>query len=189
MCLCLSNGELIHPDRPAVPIRSCYHLDPIKDSYPLIVYTTCGNNVLLGIFNLSDEEEKYTVPLEEVKTSNAHYAFEYYSREVQFVEKGISGMIQPRACKLYIICPTLGDSGVLGDLEKVVTPYVIEDVQKDDGLLLVDVKANDPIKLGVICERPEKVLVNGSVWMEWKHEDGVLEVSLRSGKHRVQVKE
>ena len=188
MSLCLSNGELIHPDRPAVPIKSCYHLDPIKDSYPLIVYTTCGNNVLLGIFNLSDEEEKYSLPLEELKASNAYYAFEYYSHEVQFAEKKISGVILPKACKLYIMCPILGDSGVIGDLEKVVTPYVIEDVQKDEGLLSVDVKASDRIRLGIVCRRPEKVLVNGSVCMEWKHEDKLLEVSLGSGKHRVQVK-
>lgn len=186
--LCLSNGEIIHPDRPAFPIRACYHEDPLEDPHPLVVYTMLGRHVLVGVFNLSDHEETFSVPLGHVGANGAYYAFGWFSRKIDLVKDEISGTIRPGECELYILCPALrNEFAVVGDLEKFVAPYVLKDECMSGKTLITTVEIVDRANLGIICKAPKEVTVNGRPWKEWRYKDGLLEMSLSPGEHVIRV--
>jgi hypothetical protein len=189
MRLCLSNGELIRSDNPAIPIKRCYFEDPLKELYPLVVYTKLKNFILIGIFNLSHQEERYSIPLKETGAEGECYSFEYFSREVKMVDKEISDAIQPNGCKLYILCPNWDGFSVIGDLDKFITPYIIDDVKRIESEFLVNIDAFDPVKLGMICEeRPREIIVDDTVWKDWNYKAKIVEISLGAGKHTVYIK-
>lgn len=187
--LALSSGELVRADRPAVPIRSCYRVDPLREPYPLVVYTTDRNFTLVGVFNLTKDVEVYSIPLNELGIHGKYCAFEYFDGQVKTVEKEISDEIEPGRCKLFILCPSFDGFAAVGDLDKFITTYVIESVSRFDSGAIVNVSAVDPLRLGVICmDRPKELLVDGKVRNQWKYEHNLLEISLVAGRHTLEVR-
>jgi hypothetical protein len=187
--LALSSGELVRADRPAVPIENCYRFDPLTERYPLVVYTTDRDFILVAAFNLTKEVEVYSIPLDELDAHGRYYAFEHFSREVKPLEKEILDEIQPGECKLYILCPALEGFAAVGDLDKFITTYVIESVSTFHRGAVVNVSVIDPLRLGVIClNRPKELIVDGNVSKDWKYEGNLLEIALLAGKHRLEVR-
>jgi len=186
--LCLSNGEVVRPDRPAVPVRQCYLRDPLSDKFPLIVYTTIKGYVLVGVFNLSDETVEYMVPLRDLGIEGEYYDFEYFSHKVAPVKDEMRGTVEGRDCQLHILCPALGGFAVVGDISKFIAPYAIIKAELADGGLAVSTESADEVDLAIVCrDKPKEVVVDGAPRRDWKYEDGLLRVALTPGRHIIQI--
>ena len=59
----LSDGTLVKPDKPALPIERCFESDPLVNEEPLIVYTSSKIGALtwyyVGVWNLCEKELEY----------------------------------------------------------------------------------------------------------------------------------
>jgi len=186
--LCLSNGEVVRPDRPAIPVRQCYLRDPLSDRFPLIVYTTVKGYVLVGVFNMSDETVEYAVPFRDIGIEGEYYDFEYFSNRVMLVRDELRGTVEGRACQLHILCPVLGGFAVVGDVNKFIAPYAIIRAELADGRLVVSTESVDQVDLAVIYrDKPREVVVDGVPYKDWEYKDYLLKIVLTPGRHNIQI--
>ena len=188
MRLCYTTGEVIKPDRPAVPVKTCFLKDPLKGETPLVVYTTLEKHVLIGVFNLVDSEQEYTISLEEIGAEGEYYDYEYYSGEVELAESEIKRVVGGRKCQLHILAPKLETFAVIGDTIKYITPHLIKDIKVSRNRLVVATKSPDPAVLATVAENtPKEILVDNKQSRDYSYTAPLLKIPLPPGKHVVKI--
>jgi len=188
MKLCYMTGEVIKPDRPSVPAKTCFLKDPLKGETPLIVYTTLGKHVLIGVLNLMDSKQEYTISLEEVAAEGEYYDYEYYSGEVKLAESEVKGVVSGRKCRLHILAPRLETFTVIGDVSKYIALHIIKDIKVSRSKLVVTTKSPDPAALAVVAEKtPKEILVDNKQIRHYSYAAPLLKIPLAPGKHVVKI--
>lgn len=187
--ICCQNGELIHPDRPAIPTRSCYLEDPLEDKSPLVIYTYIGKHVLMGVFNLSDSKQEYYIPLEEVALDpmQSYCDFKSFKREAKKVVKAISGSLNARSCELHTLSPLRDGIAIIGDVEKLFPPYAIKETFYQRECVKIRAEVKDQATIVVFCEKPKEVAVDGKSW-DWTQEGRLSKVKIGPGRHEISIK-
>jgi len=187
--ICTQEGKLIHPDKPAIPTRSCFLEDPLEKKSPLVVYTCLGEYILLGVFNLDDSKKEYHIPLEEVGLESGYSCcdFKLFKKETDEAREMIWGELDARGCELHIVSPLRDGVAIIGDLEKLFPPYAIQAAYYQRNHIEITAEVKDQATIGVFCKRPKKLRVDGKP-SDWVIEGRLLKVKIGPGRHEILMK-
>lgn len=184
--ICTQEGKLIHPDEPAIPTRRCFLEDPLKHRSPLVVYTSMGEYVLVGVFNLDDSKKNYHVPLEEVglESRGSCCDFKFFKKEAEKVRDMISGDLDARDCELHVISRLRDGVAIVGDLEKLFPPYAIQATYYRQGHVEITAEVKDHATIGVFYEQPKELRIDGKP-RDWVMKGRLLQVKIDPGRHEI----
>lgn len=159
----LPEGEIIHPDEPAVPIFKNMLNDPRKTGEPLILKTTVHNEyILVAAFNVSDEYDvEYNITLKDLDLNGRYFAFEWFSRDTLLIESEdtiITGVVKINQVAFWILVPLEEMTPkIIGNISYFIAPKALRfeelyDEQKKQYIL----KLNLPKKSEVAIFSPER---------------------------------
>lgn len=144
--LCLEDGRLVKPDRPALPIEKCFFYDPYAEPEPLILHTCSTINgkkwYYVAVFNVCRMNVPVELELkpEEIGIQGKCVCWDYFGKKLTVAEPttAIERTLEPREVVYYIFAPLLAEgTAVLGDLSKFVSCSTIRinHVELEDNLL------------------------------------------------------
>ena len=127
--LCLSDGEILMCDRPAVPTRDCLLENPIESKKVFKIQNIANSSGILALFNLNGENGKVkgTVSPEDVEglCGDEFAIYEYFSKAFCLVKRHEKINVELSSnddLRLYIIVPLKNGNGFIGEINKFISP-------------------------------------------------------------------
>lgn len=144
--LVLNDGKILRCDRPGVPTVDCLFDNPRKSDRIFKVQNIAGEHGVIAVFNLDDDEQKSlkgTVSPKDVDgLADGKYAiYEHFSRELKIVsyDEHIDVTLENADdFKLFIIVPLKDGFGVIGRIDKYISPKTVEYVYGENIVLKED---------------------------------------------------
>ncbi len=140
--LCLSDGEILMCDRPAAPTRDCLLENPVENGKVFKIQNIANRSGVIALYNLDAENGKVegTVSPKDVEglVGEDFALYEYFSRTLQIVkghEKIDVRLENNDDYRLYIIVPLKNGNGVIGKVDKFISPKTVE--LRDDGSIVL----------------------------------------------------
>lgn len=140
--LCLKDGKILMCDRPAVPTRDCLLENPVENGKVFKIQNIANQSGVLVLFNLDAENGSVegTVSPKDIEglCGDEFAIYEYFSRTLQIVkghEKIDVKLESNDDYRLYIIVPLKNGKGVIGKIDKYISPKTVE--FRDDGSIVL----------------------------------------------------
>ena len=131
--LCLSDGEILMCDRPAVPTRDCLLENPVENGKVFKIQNIANDCGVLALYNLDGNNGRVegTVSPKDVEglLGEDFAIYEYFSRTLQIVkshEKINVSLCDNDDYRLYIIVPLKNGRGVIGKIDKFISPKTVK---------------------------------------------------------------
>ena len=171
--LCLSDGELLRVDEPALPSPDTLFKDPLNGDSVFKLFSTVevknfGVIGVLAVFNISIENKtlNFTVSPNDIPSLNQdenYFVYEHFSGKAWLIPKGgtISGALTPLEAKLFIFSPVKGSVALVGLADKYISPAGIEGVYvKGPNVVEVEAKERGLVKV-YVKGTVKKVIADG----------------------------
>ena len=140
--LCLSDGEILMCNRPAAPTRDCLLENPVENGKVFKIQNIANRSGVIALYNLDAENGKVegTVSPKDVEglCGEEFALYEYFSKTLQIVkghEKIDVRLENNDDYRLYIIVPLKNGRGVIGKVDKFISPKTFE--IRDDGSIVL----------------------------------------------------
>ena len=140
--LCLSDGEILMCDRPAAPTRDCLLENPVENGKIFKIQNIANQSGVIALYNLDAENgmvEGTVSPTDVEGLCGEEFAlYEYFSKTLQIVkghEKIDVRLENNDDYRLYIIVPLKNGRGVIGKVDKFISPKTVE--IRDDGSIVL----------------------------------------------------
>lgn len=182
---CDQNGDLLRPDRPALPSEDCLLVDVQHDHLPLKLTNRSGECGLLGVFNCCDTEpdrfHAFYTPgdIHDLK-GDLFAAYSHRERTVKRMARQDSASVELNSeeCDIITFAPLENGVAAIGALDKYLPPAIFDQVLHSRNKLSCKVKTGG--KIGFYCEHaPEQVLRNGKA-IQYTLSDALLIVDFES---------
>jgi len=142
---CLSDGRLLKADRYAMPTEDCLYRDPSNEEIPLKGWTMSGKCGLIGAFNTYRPKAKTISGA--LKPSDVKYiegekfiVYDYFAKTAVILKRDEEYLfdLEEYGAKLFLVVPFEGETAVLGDCDKYVSPAIIEDeIHTDNSVIYI----------------------------------------------------
>lgn len=143
--LVFEDGRILRCDRLAVPAKDCLTVDPLTSGRIFKLQNMCNNCGIVAAFNLSEENKPVEGSISKTDVEGLEgdefAVYEHFSKEVRIIKSGES--IEVRLAdnddfKLYIIVPLINGSGVIGRIDKFISPKTVKYNRKGEAELIED---------------------------------------------------
>ena len=167
--LCYSDGKLLRPLAPAVPLPDSVYINPFKDA---LAYRTVAplahGSVAIAQFNLTEPTQPVSgyvrandyqqaaamLPQQSAWTlpEQGLVCYDWQSKEAFKLDADHALTLEGFACRLYLLCPIQHGIAVIGVADKYLAPAAITFAHVDESQLIVHLhEAGD---LTVYSEKP-----------------------------------
>ena len=141
--LALEDGRILRCDRPAMPTRDCLTLDPAQAGNVFKVQNVCGDCGVIAAFNLDKDNQAVTgkISPEDVDglCGEEFAVYEHFSKQMKILHRGESFELQLKDSdefKLYILVPLKDGCGVIGRVDKFISPKTVRYNRKGEAELV-----------------------------------------------------
>lgn len=132
MPLCLDTGELLKCDDYAVPTEDRLFVNPMTENVALKAYNIVKESGVIGVINV--DAENRTVR-DSFKASDIHningdqfVIFDWFGKtaEISDLDGEHKVELAPYDAELYIVSPVMDGIAVIGDIDKFISPAIVE---------------------------------------------------------------
>ena len=130
--LVLSDGKILRCDKQACPTLDCLTIDPLTSGKVFKLQNMANGSGVLAAFNIDGENKKVhgrISPSDVVELQGDEFAvYEHFSREMKILKKDEYFDIELSdndEFKLYIIVPLKDGNGVIGRIDKFISPKTV----------------------------------------------------------------
>lgn len=131
--LVLDDGRVLMCDRPAMPSRDCLTSDPRKSGRIFKLQNICAHGGVIAAFNLDENENEVSgciSPKDIDGLSGERFAiYEHFSREMVVLNKDECFDLKLKDAddfRLYVIVPMNNGFGVIGRVDKYISPKTVK---------------------------------------------------------------
>ena len=142
--LVLEDGKILRPDKQAMPTLDCLTNDPLNSGKIFKLQNMANGSGILAVFNIDGENNKVCgkiSPSDVIGLSGEEFAvYEHFSKEVKilnFNESFELTLSDNDDFKLYIIVPLENGKGVIGRIDKFISPKTVN-YNRNGGFELVE---------------------------------------------------
>jgi raffinose synthase len=166
MPLIYNDGKLIRCERTAVPTLDCLTKDPVRNAIPLKIWNYAGEAGIIAAFHIGEEGKVLESSLSSADIpalSDKRVVFyEHFSQECKVIEAGesLAFILEPEACKLFLLIEIKGRVTPLGLINKYASPHAIISQWSKEGSDTIRLREGGRFAFHMSGE-PTKVLANG----------------------------
>ena len=127
--LVFDDGKILMCDKPAMPARDCLTKNPTDSGEIFKLQNTCNGCGVMAVFNLDKEEKavKGTISPKDVEglAGDEFAVYEHFSKEMKILKADEYFDLQLNDAgeyKLYIIVPLKEGCGMIGRMDKFISP-------------------------------------------------------------------
>ncbi|WP_157257056.1 Sip1-related alpha-galactosidase [Paenibacillus sp. Soil750] len=137
--LLYNDGKLIRCARTALPTMDCLTKDPTRDAVPLKIWNYAGEAGIIAAFHIGEGGKTLACSLSASDipsfTDKRVVLYEYFSQACRLLEPGesLSFMLEPDACKLFLLVEVKGKVTPLGLVNKYASPHAIMNQWSKEG--------------------------------------------------------
>ena len=142
--LVLKDGKILRPDKQAMPTLDCLMVDPLNSGKPFKLQNMANRCGILAAFNIDGENNKVCgkiSPSDIIGIEGKEFAvYEHFSRELKILnlDESFEIMLNDNDdFKLYIIVPLKDGNGVIGRIDKFISPKTVS-LHRNGGFELVE---------------------------------------------------
>ena len=143
--LILEDGKILRCDSPAMPTVDSLLYDPRKSGKLFKLQNICNGCGVLATFNLDEDEQRVrgTISPKDIEGMEGERfaVYEHFSKEMVVLNKKETFSLELANAdeyKLYIIVPLNNGYGVIGRIDKYISPKTIKEVKEKEITLVED---------------------------------------------------
>ncbi|MDD5774126.1 MAG: Sip1-related alpha-galactosidase [bacterium] len=160
------NGKLLKPDGMGLPARDCLFNRLDEYNRVIKIFNKYENTGILAVFNPNDMQKlNYTVKADDVEKikGDKFIIWSHINKTYHLVTKKqkIKMGIDAFSAELFIIAPITNGLGIIGAVDKYISPAVVKEVKVNNKTLFLKVSAGNEFML--YCDKEiENVYVNNN---------------------------
>ena len=143
--LVLKDGKILRPDKQACPTLDCLTVDPLTSGKIFKLQNMANGSGILAAFNIDSENTAVsgTVSPSEIDglVGDEFAVYEHFSKELKLVKYDESFKVNLNDnddFRLYIIVPLENGNGVIGRIDKFISPRTVSFNRKGDFEIIED---------------------------------------------------
>lgn len=132
MPLVLSDGKILRPDKQACPTLDCLTVNPLTSGKIFKLQNMANGSGILAAFNIDAENAAVsgTVSPSEIDglVGEEFAVYEHFSKEVKILKYDESfevNLTDNDDFKLYVVVPLINGNGVIGRIDKFISPKTV----------------------------------------------------------------
>lgn len=131
--LILSDGRILRCDKPAMPTIDCLIVDPTQSTKPFKLQNICNGSGIIAAFNLNEKNSsvKGTLSPEDVDglVGEEYAVYEHFTRTMCILKRNEKLELELKnndEFYLYILVPLVNGNGVIGRIDKYISPATVK---------------------------------------------------------------
>ncbi len=136
MPLCLTDGSLLMCDRPAMPTVDCLFENPQSNKKIFKLQNLAGESGVIAAFNIDSQNDEVAgkiSPSDVEGLKGQEFAlYEHFSKTLKCIKRNESldiTLLNNEDYKLYVIVPLKNGNGVIGNINKYISPKTFRQSQ------------------------------------------------------------
>ena len=140
--LCLSDGQILRCDRPAVPAADCVTEDCTQNGKALKIQNIAGKHGVLALLNIDNDEKPVSasICIDDIDglCAEEYAVYEHFSQTLTMLKNGESFNVTLNNAddyKLYIFAPVKDGFAAIGRTDKFISPKTIKYIHNKEIVL------------------------------------------------------